>query len=69
MLLDEFTRRAALEYQTARLAQAVGGEVGEMPDLDEMRTRFDALLSAPPELSTLDSDSVAIRHALGIRGA
>ena len=57
-----------MEYQTARLAQAVGGEVAEMPDIDEMRKRFDASLTAPPPLSIVDSDRAAIRYALGIRG-
>ncbi len=68
VLLDEFDRRGALEYQTARLAQAVGGEVSEMPDLDEMRKRFDAALSAAPTASLMDSDDAAIRYALGIKG-
>lgn len=68
MLLDEFSARAALEYQTVRIAQASGAEVTDVPDLAALRRRFDELLSAPPKLSTLDSDDVAIRYALGIRG-
>lgn len=60
--------RAALEYQTARIAQAVGSEV-EVPDIDELRRTFDARLNAPPPQSTMDSDEAAIRSALGIRGA
>lgn len=68
MLLDEFMTRAALEYQTARIAQAVGSEV-EVPDIDDMRDEFERRLSAPPPTSTMDSDEAAIRFALGIRGA
>lgn len=67
MLLDELDRRAALEYQTARLAQAVGSEV-EVPDIDDLRSMFDARLCAPPPQSTMDSDGAAIRYALGIGG-
>lgn len=68
VLLDEFTRRAALEYQTARLAQTVGSEV-EVPDIDELRRTFDERLNEAPKLSTMDSDEAAIRYALGIKGA
>lgn len=67
VLVDEFNRRAALEYQTVRLAQASGAEVAEVPDIDVLRRRFDAALSAPPPMSTMDSDSASIRYALGIR--
>lgn len=68
MLLEEFTARAALEYQTVRIAQASGAEVAEVPDLADMRRRFDVLLSAAPRLSNMDSDDAAIRYALGIKG-
>lgn len=68
MILEEFTRRAMLEYQTARLAEAMGSEVENMPDLAELRERFDAMLCRPPKESTLDPHERALRYALGIKG-
>lgn len=60
--------RANLEYQTGRLAGAMGADVTDLMTPDEARRRFDALLSAVPKASMMDSDDMAVRYALGIRG-
>jgi hypothetical protein len=67
-MLEEYMARAMLEYQTGRLAQAMGSQVGELMDPAEARRRFDVLLMAEPAMSTMDSDTAAVRYALGIRG-
>jgi hypothetical protein len=54
-----------MEYQAAVTARALGAEV-EIPDPDEARARFDALLVQEPKAK--DAKRMTLEAALGIGG-
>lgn len=62
--VEQLERRALVERQMAVTALAAGAKDVKIPDLDEVRTQFDAALLEEPKM--VDADDVALRRRLRV---
>jgi len=67
LLVDDLRMRVLADRQIAAVYKANGAE-GELPELDEMRKRFDEWLTAPPTMQgSEDTERNELLQALGLR--